>query len=81
MKTMKNNWMTITLVTVVALLAIGAGAEVTAVSAEVALNTRSLSSLAAAEDQNLDTRSFTEDLSDQYWLDTRKIIETIIVIR
>ena len=64
----------------VALLALGAGAEVTAVSAEAALNTRSFSAVAEADDQSLDTRSFTVDWSEERKLNTKKIIGTMMLL-
>lgn len=63
------------------LLAGLAGAQVSAVSTETALNTRSLSAVAAAEDQATDTRSFTIDWSEQRKLNTKKIVGTTIMVR
>lgn len=64
-----------------AMLAGLAGAQVSAVSTETALNTRSLSAVAAAEDQATDTRSFTIDWSEQRKLNTKKIVGTTIMVR
>ena len=74
--------MKMTVASVVALLLTGfAGAEVSAVSEDTALNTRSLSSAAAAENQATDTRSFTIDWSEQRKLNTKKIVGTTIMVR
>ncbi len=64
-----------------ALLAGLAGAEVTAVSDAAALDTRSISAVADAEERDLDTRSFTTDWSAARKLNTKKIVGTTIVVR
>lgn len=64
-----------------ALLAASAGTEVTAVSAAAALDTRSLSPTAAAQEQALDTRSFTVDWSEASKLNTRPVITTVLLLR
>jgi hypothetical protein len=63
-----------------ALLALGAGAAVSAVSEDAPLDTRSLSAVAAAEDEQLDTRSFTVDWSAARRLNTKKIVGTMILV-
>jgi hypothetical protein len=63
------------------ILVIRAGAEVSAVSDEALLDTRMLSRVAVIDDQDLDTRSYSVDLSDDAPLNTRKIIGTLIVIQ
>ncbi len=65
----------------VALLALGAGAEVTAVSEDAALDTRSLSAVADESDQGLDTRSFTVDWSEARKLNTKRILGTMMLLR
>ena len=64
-----------------ALLAGLAGAEVSAVSSEALLDTRSISAVTDVEDQELDTRSFTTDWSAAQRLNTKKIVGTTIVVR
>mgnify|MGYP000845661950 FL=1 len=64
-----------------ALLAGLAGAEVSAVSSEALLDTRSISAVADAEKRDLDTRSFTTDWSAAQRLNTKKIVGTMIVVR
>jgi len=66
---------------VAALLATVVGAEVSAVSDEAALDTRSLSAIAAVEDEEMDTRSYTMDLSAASRLNTKKIVGTMLLIR
>ena len=63
------------------LLAGLAGAEVSAVSSEALLDTRSLSIVTDVEEQDLDTRSFTTDWSAARRLNTKKIVGTTIVVR
>jgi hypothetical protein len=63
------------------LLAGLAGAEVSAVSSEAPLDTRSLSIVTDAEERDLDTRSFTTDWSAAQRLNTKKIVGTTIVVR
>ena len=67
--------------TAVELLAGLAGAEVSAVSSEALLDTRSLSRVTDVEEQDLDTRSFTTDWSAARRLNTKKIVGTTIVVR
>ncbi len=62
-----------------ALLASGAGAEVTAVSDKVSLDTRVLSVVEADQDQSLNTRSFTVDWSAPRRLNTKRIVATMIL--
>ncbi|HRR35018.1 MAG TPA: hypothetical protein P5026_13020 [Kiritimatiellia bacterium] len=64
-----------------ALLAGLAGAEVSAVSSDSPLDTRSLSIVTDVEEQDLDTRSYTTDWSAARRLNTKKIIGTAILIR
>lgn len=64
-----------------ALLAGLAGAEVSAVSSDAPLDTRSLSIVTDAEERDLDTRSFTTDWSAAQRLNTKKIVGTTIVVR
>ena len=63
------------------LLAGLAGAEVSAVSSEAPLDTRSLSIVTDEEERDLDTRSFTTDWSAARRLNTKKIVGTAILIR
>ncbi len=77
---MKTNITTI-IASAVVLSTLRVGAEVWATSAEVSLDTRSISAIAAEEDQNLDTRSFTEDWSAPRTLNTKKIVGTVLLIR
>jgi hypothetical protein len=73
---------TTTLALAAALLLAGlAGAEVSAVSGDAALNTRSFSAIAAEEDQGLDTRGFTVDWSAARKLNTKKIRGTMMLLR
>ena len=64
-----------------ALLALGAGAEVTALSDTAALDTRSLSAVADVDAQELDTRSFTVDWSASRRLNTKRILGTMMLLR
>lgn len=64
-----------------ALLAGLTGAEVSAVSSDAPLDTRSLSIVTDVEEQDLDTRSFTTDWSAAQRLNTKKIVGTTIVVR
>jgi hypothetical protein len=52
-----------------------------AVSDVAALDTRSLSTVAAAEDQGLDTRGFTTGWSAARKLNTKKIRGTMMLLR
>jgi hypothetical protein len=63
------------------LLAGLAEAQVSAVSEETPLNTRSLSAVAAVEDEATDTRTHTEEWSEGRKLNTKKIRGTMIGIR
>ena len=63
------------------LLAGLAGAEVTAVSTAASLDTRSLSAVADVDAQELDTRSFTVDWSESRWLNTKRILGTMMLLR
>jgi hypothetical protein len=63
------------------LLAGLAGAQVSAVSDDTALDTRSLSAIAAEEDRGLDTRGFTVEWSAARKLNTKKIRGTLILMR
>ena len=67
--------------TALELLAGLAGAEVSAVSSDAPLDTRSLSIVTDVEEQDLDTRSFTTDWSAAQRLNTKKIVGTTIVVR
>ena len=67
--------------TAVELLTGLAGAEVSAVSSDAPLDTRSLSIVTDVEEQDLDTRSFTTDWSAAQRLNTKKIVGTTIVVR
>ena len=82
MKTMKTTNGMIIAVTAGMLLAAGVGAEVSeAVSDETPLDTRSLATTLAAEDQDLETRSYTMDWSEERTLNTKEITGTLILIR
>jgi len=63
------------------LLAGWAGAQVSAVSGNVALDTRSFSSVAAFEDTAADTRTHTTEWSAARKLNTKKILGTLILMR
>lgn len=67
------------------LIALGVGATdtvtVTAESADVALDTRSLSRVTALEEDDLDTRSYTVDWSEARTLNTKKIMGTLLLMR
>ena len=78
---MRTNGMTVALAAAGLLLAGWAGAQVSAVSEETALNTRSLSAVAAVEDEEMDTRTHTEDWSSARKLNTKKIRGTMIGIK
>jgi len=64
-----------------ALLAGLVNAEVSAVSDEVPLNTRSISAETDAEDQALNSRSFVVDWSEARKLSTKKIRGMVILMR
>jgi len=64
-----------------ALFAPGAGAEVSGVSDEAPLDTRSVSAIASVGEQELDTRSYTEAWSPPRKLSTKKIVGTIMLMR
>lgn len=66
---------------VAALLAPDTGAEVTAVSDDATLDTRSLSAVADATDKTLDARSFTMEWSEARKLNTKKIVGTMVLVR
>lgn len=78
---MRTNGMTAALAAAGLLLAGWAGAQVSAVSEDTALNTRSLSAVAAAEDAAADTRSHTEDWSAARKLNTKKIVGTMLSVK
>lgn len=78
---MRTNGMTVALAAAGLLLAGWAGAQVSAVSEETALNTRSLSAVAAVEDEEMDTRTHTEDWSSARKLSTKKIRGTMLSIK
>ena len=78
---MRTNGMTVALAAAGLLLAGWAGAQVSAVSEETALNTRSLSAVAAVEDEEMDTRTHTEDWSSARKLNTKKIRGTMLSIK
>ena len=78
---MRTNGMTAALAAAGLLLAGWAGAQVSAVSEETALNTRSLSAVAAVEDEEMDTRTHTEDWSSARKLNTKKIRGTMLSIK
>jgi len=61
-----------------ALLATVVGAEVSAVSDEAPLDTRSLSRVTAVDDTLLDSRSYTADWSEEGTLNTKRIMGTMI---
>ena len=63
------------------LLAGLAGAEVSAVSSDSPLDTRSISAGTDAEDQTLNSRSFDVDWSPPRKLSTKKIVGTIMLMR
>jgi hypothetical protein len=63
------------------LLAGLAGAQVSAVSDDAPLDTRSLSVTAAEAEQILDTRTHTVDWSEARTLNTKKIVGTMILVR
>lgn len=67
-------------VVAVTLLALGAGAVMTAVSEDAPLDTRSISAAADETDQSLDARSFTVEWSDVRKLNTKKIIGAMIML-
>jgi hypothetical protein len=52
-----------------------------AVSGEAALDTRTLCAAVLADDTELDSRSFTVDLSDGIGLNTKRIVGTAILVR
>lgn len=64
-----------------ALLATVVGAEVSAVSDEAALDTRSLSAVADEADQELDTRSYAMAWSPPRKLSTKRIVGTMFLMR
>ena len=78
---MRTNGMTVALAAAGLLLAGWAGAQVSAVSEDTALNTRSLSAVAAVEDEEMDTRTHTEDWSSARKLNTKKIRGTMLSIK
>ena len=80
MKTTKET--ALVLVTGVLLtMAVSAADPVSEVSGEVSLNTCSLSSVTAVEDEELDTRSFTVDWSTARQLNTKKIVGALLLLR
>lgn len=64
-------------------LAVGAGAvdPVSATSPDADLDTRSISAIAALDNEDLDTRSYTVDWSEMRSLNTKKIVGTMLLIR
>jgi hypothetical protein len=78
---MRMNMMTVALAAAGLLLAGWAGAQVSDVSGNVALDTRSHSAVANVTDQDLDTRTYTEEWSAARKLNTKKIIGTLILMR
>jgi hypothetical protein len=72
-----------TLLLAAALLAGGGLADdpVTAVSAEMTFDTRTQGADALAEDAALDARGLTFDVSNDIWLNTKKIVGTMILLR
>jgi len=78
---MRMNMMTVALAAAGLLLAGWAGAQVSDVSENVALDTRSHSAVANVTDQDLDTRTYTEEWSAARKLNTKKIIGTLILMR
>ena len=65
----------------VILLAVGGGAETVGYSADTAVDTRSLSRVAAVEDKALDSRSYTADWSAAGTLNTKRIVGTMVRLR
>ena len=83
MKTIKQTNGMMALLAAGTLLATGVGATVTNIlcSAETTLDTRSLSQAVVFEDQDLDSRSYTIDWSEESTLNTKKIVGTVILIQ
>ena len=83
MKTIKQTNGMMALLAAGTLLATGVGATVTnvAFSAEMPLDTRSLSQAVVFEDKNLDSRSYTIDWSEESILNTKKIVGTLLLLR
>ena len=69
------------LLTVGTLLATSVGATNTWLSVETTLDTRSLSHAVVAEDQDLDSRSYTVDWSEERILNTKEIVGTLLMLR
>ena len=67
--------------TIGVLLATGVGATNIWCSAETTLDTRSLSQAVVVEDQDLDSRSYTVDWSDESTLNTEEIVGTLLLLR
>ena len=81
---MRTNNGTMAALVVIALSAewgVGADAPVSAVSEEGSLNTRSLSVVTTADDQDLDTRSHMEAWSSPGRLSTKAIKGTLVIFR
>jgi hypothetical protein len=72
-----------TLLLTAALLAGGGRADdpFEAASAEMTLDTRTQGADALAEDAALDARGLTFDVSNDIWLNTKKIVGTMILLR
>ena len=64
-----------------ALMAPAVNAEMSAVSADTPLDTRSLSAVTNLADEEMDTRTHTVDWSAAGRLNTKKIVGTMILMR
>ena len=69
------------LTTVVLLVAGVTCAEMEEVSDETSLDTRSLSHAMVVGDQDLDSRSYTVDWSEERTLNTKEIVGTLLLLR
>jgi len=78
---MKITFFCIVLMAGMFLMSVAAFAEVSAASDDASLDTRMLSSILEMEDQDLDTRTHTTDLSVFVPLNTRKIIGTLLILK
>lgn len=78
---MRKNVITTAAFVAAGLLTMAVFAQVSEVSADATLDTRSLSAMTDAADQNLDTRSHTIGWSAARKLNTKKIRGTTLLIR
>jgi len=78
---MRINMMMVALAAIGLLLAGWVFAQDSAVSGDVALDTRSFASVAAFEDTAADTRTHTKEWSAARKLNTKKIVGTVILMR